>query len=414
MKRATKPSGLLVLVLAAGVISVACSDDEIAAVHNPPEQLDGPATLENRVSRTNEFAFDLFSQIRTSEDNIVLSPHSIVTCFGMAYAGARGNTERQIADVLRFNYPQGGFHAVLKQLNDILESRSSVLLNIDNGVWGQNGMVYIDPYLDTLSACYDADMDYLDFAGAPEAARQVINQWVSQRTFGLIPELFPPGSFDASTYLVLANTVYFVAEWLHQFNAAYTWGGSFTRLDSSTVTVSYMNGEETMPYYEGNGYRAMEMPYKGEQASMVLILPDEDLYDAFESSFTETVLDSVVDHLVDEHITFMIPKFGFHSGFDLDSTLQVLGVTDAFTPGVADFSGMDGTADGTPWIDQVVHKAYIMINEWGTMAFAGTGMEMTVGVHDSFQATRPFIFVIRDMPTGTILFMGRVLDPTAH
>ncbi len=412
MKLTKKLFYFLIPVIALAFVLMSCSDDKIAGVPDPPEQNDGPATLGSRIARTNEFVFDLYAAISDSDDNIVISPHSIVTCFGMAYAGARGNTEKQIADILKFNYPQAGFHSVLKQLNNILEARTSVNLQIANGVWGRDGLTYAAPYLDTLSTCYSADIEYLNFASSPELARQAINLWVSQHTMGHIQDLFPPDSFDADTYLVLANTVFFVAEWLHKFNPAYTWGGSFTRLDQSTVGVAYMNGEQSMPYYEGNGYRAMEMAYVGEQSSMVLILPDEGQYAAFETAFTEAVFDSIVDHLTEQYITFMIPKFGFHSGFSLGATLQALGLTDAFTPGVANFTGMDGTDDGAPWIDQVVHKAYITINEYGTMAFAGTGMEMSLGIHNSFQATRPFIFVIRDIPTGTVLFMGRVLDPS--
>ena len=175
-----------------------------------------------------------------------------------------------------------------------------------------------------------------------------------------------------------------------------------------------MRGETTMPYFGGDGFKAMAMPYKGEQVSMVLILPDEGLYGDFEDALSAAGLDTIVDNLSGTYVTFKIPKFGFYSDFDLNETLQNMGIVDAFTGGAADFSGMDGTDDGVPWIDLVVHKAYIMIDEYGTMAFAGTGMEMTIGVHPSFEAVRPFIFIIMDNPTGTILFMGRVLDPSAQ
>jgi serpin B len=399
-------------VCAALIILAACGEDEITNIDNGDG--DGPATLTSRIERNNEFALKLYGELKASDDNLIISPHSIVTCFGMAYAGARGNTEKEIADVLCFNYPQGGFHTVLEALNDELNSRPDVDLRIANGCWGRDGLTYVQAYLDTLSECYGAAIEYLDFVGDPEGSRQTINQWVKDNTAGYIDDLLPPNSIDDFTYLVLANTVYFMAEWLHQFKPENTYAGYFTRLDGSQVSVQYMQGEETMPYCAGDGFEAMAMPYKGEQVSMVLILPEEGRYEDFENALSTAGLDTIVDNLSGTYVVFTIPKFGFYSNFDLNSTLQNMGIVDAFVGGAADFSGMDGTHDGVPFIDLVVHKAYIMIDEYGTMAFAGTGMEMSLGMHPSFDAVRPFIFVIIDNPTGTILFMGRVLDPSAH
>jgi serpin B len=398
-------------IFALCAILAACADDEVVNVDDNGG--DGPATLANRIERNNEFALKLYRELKGSGDNLIVSPHSIVTCFGMAYAGARGTTEREIADVLCFNYPQGGFHTVLEELNDELNSRPDVDLRIANGCWGRHGLPYEQAYLDTLSECYGAAIDYLDFLGDPEGSRQTINQWVKDHTAGYIDELLPYGCIDDLTYLVLANSVYFMAEWLHQFKPDYTHSGYFTRLDDSQVSVPLMRGECSMPYCVGDGFKAMAMPYKGEQVSMILILPDEGEYPAFENAFSAAGLDTIIDNLVGTYVVFTIPKFGFYSGFDLNETLQDMGLVGAFQQG-ADFSGMDGTRDGIPWIDLVVHKAYIMIDEYGTMAFAGTGMEMTLGVHPEFLAVRPFIFVIMDNPTGTILFMGRILDPSAH
>jgi serpin B len=404
---------LCILCLFAALIAfTACSEDEITNVADGGG--DGPATLESRIERNNDFAFKLYGELKDSDDNLIVSPHSISTCFGMAYAGARGNTEKEIADVLCFNYPQAGFHTVLKSLNDELNSRPDVDLRIANGCWGRDGLLYEQAYLDTLSECYDASIDYLDFVGDPEGSRQIINQWVKDNTAGYIDELLPPNCIDDMTYLVLANTVYFMAEWLHQFRPDHTYSTQFTRLDDSQVTIQLMQGEMVMPFYVGNGFKAMAMPYKGEQVSMVLLLPNEGLYGDFENAFSAAGLDTIVDNLSDTYIRFSIPKFGFYSDFNLNETLQDMGIVDAFSAGVADFSGMDGTDDGVPWIGQVVHKAYITIDEYGTIAAAGTGMVLTLSSHPGLRAVRPFIFVIMDNPTGTILFMGRVLDPSAQ
>ncbi len=407
----SKISHFLCLCLLMATI-IGCSNDKVTNPHRL-ETKDGPATLSKRIERTNEFAFNLYHELKCSDDNLVFSPHSISTCFGMAYAGARGSTEREIAEVLYFNYPQSGFHSVLKQLNDLLVSRQELTLNIANGCWGQKDSVftYIQSYLDTLSVNYEADIEYLDFANKPDESRDIINQWISDHTGGLIRDLIPP-EIDAETQLVLANTVYFVAEWLRKFDPDYTCEKPFKRLDGTEITALIMNGEEHMPYYQANDYKAMELPYKGKQISMVLILPNENQYKSFEDNFNLAIFDSVVSNLKTEDIGFSVPIFCFGSGFNLNATLQNLGMKGAFSPGAANFSGVDGTDDGSPWIGWVAHDAYISVTEYGTMAAAGTGMELTVGVHDWFDALRPFIFIIRDIPTGTILFMGRVLDPT--
>ena len=386
-----------------------CGEDIVPITAGPGET---PATLEGRIERNNEFAFKLYRELGSSEDNLIISPHSIVTAFGMAYAGARGTTEQQISNVLCFNYPQAGFHSALRQLNNRLLSLEGLEFNIANGCWGRDDMTYLSSFLDTLSVNYGADIENMDFVNHPEESLEAINQWAEDQTRGLVSGLLPPGSIDALTYLVLANAVYFSAEWLYKFDPEYTDDRSFTRLDGSKITVPMMYGEAGFPYYEGNGYRAIEFFYKGEATSMVVILPDEGQFATIEDSFNVDMLDTVVDGLEMTVLKPRFPKFSFFSDFDLVSCLKAMGMKDAFAPG-ADFSGMDGTDDGTPWISAVAHKAFISVDEYGTLAAAGTGMIFSVGMFDSFDAVRPFIFVIRDIETGTILFLGRVLDPTA-
>jgi serpin B len=399
-----------VALIAAVLVGLAGCGDDVNIVPEGPGS-DASPTLELRVQRNNDFAFKLYGELVSSPDNLLISPHSIAVTFGMAYAGARGATEREIADVLCFNYPQAGFHSVLKDLNDLLSNRQGLDLRIANGCWGREGEVYLQPFLDTLSVGYGANIEYLDFVNLPEEARAVINAWVEDRTEGLVSDLLPPDAIDALTYLVLANSVYFKADWLSQFDPAYTHTGTFTLVDGSQVSVPLMRGEQTFPYYEGDGYRAVELPYQGEAISMLAVLPDEGRFQEFEASFDVAVLDAIADRLEDTYITITLPKFSFFSEFDLIPTLQAMGMTGAFRSG-ADFSGMDGTKDGQPWISVVAHKAFISVDEYGTLAAAGTGMVLTKGMHDSFDAERPFIFAIRDIETGTILFLGRVTDPS--
>lgn len=416
MKRTTTIWTILVsiAILAVG----GCSDDSVCPrSNNRPQEV--PATLAVRVDRSNQLAVDLYQQLADDPDNLLVSPHSVATTFGMAYAGARGVTEREIATALHFNYPPAGFHSALCELNAILESRGASVgweafrIHVANSAWGRDDAVYVDEYRDTLSVHYGADMRYVDFAVQPETARAEINQWVSDETGGFIQELIGPGDITPATYLVLANALLFQGHWLHQFDPDYTSPGPFTRRDGSQVTAQLMVGEEVFPYATGEGYAAVGLPYMGEECTMFFILPDEGLFDAFESGLTSAVLDTIVAGMTDTHVLVKLPRFAFGTKYDLGTALQAMGLVGAFYPG-ANFSGMDGTDDGAPWISFVAHQSYIAVDEYGTMAYAGTAMGLTIGIPPRFEAVRPFIFVIRDNETGTILFIGRVLDPTAH
>lgn len=390
-----------------------CSRDKVVD-YGDEELGETAATLSGRIEGNNEFAFKLYQQLTDSDENLIISPHSISTCFGMAYAGARGTTEKEIADVLCFQYPPVGFHSTLKQLNDLLTSRQELILNIANAIWGSTdttGFTYLPSYLDTISVNYGAHIEYLDFCGHSQESCDIMNKWIRDNTGGFIDNLIPCYEIDCLTYLVLANTVYFKARWLHCFDPQYTsWSAKFTKLDGSEIFVQMMNGEDVFPYYEGNGYRAAELPYKGEECSMLLVLPDEGNFSSFEANFNTDQLDSIISNLKPTYIILGLPRFSFYSNYSLDSTLVSMGMVEAFVPG-ANFSGMDGTDDGMPWIDFVNHQAFIRVDEWGTLATAATVMELTVGEHPGFYADRPFLFFIRDRETDTILFMGRVLHP---
>jgi serpin B len=410
---------MLLFIVMTGLVLTGCDEDPIRCscpATNGPSS-DTAATLAQRIERNNEFAFDLYREVLADRENLMVSPHSIATTFGMAYAGARGQTAQEIAQTLHFNYPPQGFHSRLMELNTILESRGSTVgpesfrLNIANSAWGRSGGVYLPAYLDTLSTCYGADLQYLDFVNAPEISRLTINNWAFDQTYGLISGLIPPGSITPLTVLVLANTIYFRASWLHQFDPTFTYPGTFKKLDGTEVTVQYMSGEERYPFQNGAGYIAMGLPYKGEECTMILILPDEGNFESFEASLTPAVVNTIISQFSAPMVRVTLPKFAFETAYDLMATLENMGINKAFYPG-ADFSGIDGTDDGMPWISFVAHKTMIGIDEYGTMAAAGTAMGFSLGMPAEFQAVRPFIFIIRDDATGTILFLGRVLDPS--
>ncbi len=418
--RATAFQGFLALAACAAVLLVGCDSD------HPTRSSGGtpvtPESFAQRVEQTNDLAFKLYHQLAGTEGdpvpsgNLLVSPHSIAVCAAMAYAGARGTTEQQMASALCFECPQTGFHAAMEALNDTLMSRGAdqapdaFRLNIANGCWGASYWPYRPSYLDLLSDHYGAGLQLLDFAGHPEESRQAINQWVVEQTAGRVQGLLPEGLIDEFTYLILANTVWFKAAWLHQFDPRLTMDGAFTLLDGTAVQVPKMIGDEEFPYHEGDGFRAVELPYVGDEVSMYAILPDSGQFVTFEAAFDASQLDDIVDALATEFITLCLPKFSFESEFALIAALKALGMADAFEPG-ANFTGMDGVDDGQPWIDYVAHKTFIAVDEYGTEAAAATAISLTCGIHNAFLARRPFLFVIRDKPTGTILFLGRVLDP---
>lgn len=396
------------------LFALGCDEESTTSCEGNGEETSSNLAL--RIERTNKFAFDLYQELRSSEGNLLISPHSIAVAFGMTYAGARGKTESDMAEVLCFRYPQSGFHSALKELNELLMSRGkpeledSFRLSMANGCWGREDLTYLPAYLDTLAINYGTSMQYLDIANEPEESRTIINQWVAEQTEDRILELMPSGKLDDQTYLVLANTVYFRAAWLHRFGEGYTNERAFTLIDGGQISVPIMRGELRFRYCQGVGYRAVELPYVGEEVAMLVILPDEGQFEAFESSMDAQKLAAVIVGLKETYIVLGLPRFSFTSDFVLIATLHDMGMTDAFSPG-ANFSGMDGIDDGVPWIDVVAHKTFISVDENGTEASAGTIMELSLGIHDYLWADRPFLFVIRDTETGTILFLGRVLDP---
>jgi serpin B len=377
------------------------------------------ATLETRIAGTGELAFKLYHEIRADEDNFLISPHSLAVAFGMVYAGAKGETEREISDALCFSYPQETFHPAMKELNRLLQCRGeqvdpeSFRLNLTNGCWGRDDLAYLEPYTEILLDYYGAGLEYMDFVNHPEESREAINQWVKEQTEGKIEDLIPEGSIDAFTYLILANTIYFKASWLYQFDPDITSEMPFRMIDGSNIHAQMMCQTTRYPFVEGEGYKAVELPYLGEEVSMLILLPDEGRFLEFEESLTSGMVDEIVSILDTAFVSLALPKFSFDSSFDMTPVLKNMGMSGAFQAG-ANFSGMDGVDDGSPFISFVVQKTFIAVDETGTEAAAATGIGMALtSVGDIFNADRPFIFVIRDIETGTIIFIGRVVDPAS-
>ena len=266
-----------------------------------------------------------------------------------------------------------------------------------------------------LAVDYGAAMRLVDYMGDTEGARQTINGWVAQETQDRIDELIPGGALSVDTRLVLVNAIYFSASWKYPFNPDRTWDGPFTRLDGSTVEVPMMTqdlGGQGAGYFDGEGYEAVEMPYDGDQLSMVLIAPDNGIFPDFEATFDSAKLAEILEGLSGGEINFTMPRFEFSQDLPLSQHLQALGMNDAFQQGVADLSGMDG--GHTLYIQDVLHQAFVAVDEAGTEAAAATAVIIgDTSVPPAVRFDRPFVFLIRDIPTGAVLFMGRVVDPSS-
>lgn len=377
--------------------------------------------IATQVNGNSAFAFKLYQLLRQTGDNVFYSPHSISLALVMTYAGARGETEKQMANSLHFTLPQERLHQTLNSLDLELSRRGEgakgkdgegFRLHTVNAIWGQKDYKFLSQFLDLLAENYGAGLRVLDFQKEPEPSRVTINKWISEQTEGRIEDLIPQGAINELTRLVLTNAIYFNAAWLHPFEKNATANGTFHLLDGKEVTVPMMNQTESFGYTEDGNYQAVELPYDGSELAMVILLPKSGQFQAFESSLDARLVDGIIGKIEYQRISLTMPKFEFESSFSLKKMLSEMGMGLAFTEN-ADFSGMTGNRD--LFIHEVVHKAFVSVDEAGTEAAAATAVivGITAVPVEPIKVTidRPFIFLIRDIETGTILFVGRVVNP---
>jgi serpin B len=381
--------------------------------------------LDELVGGNTAFAFDLYQAAVSSGGNQVFSPYSISLAFAMAYGGAGGDTASQMAEVLHYNLPDERFHPAFNSLDLELARRPEQASNVDdkdrfeltiaNALWGQDGWPFLPEYLDLLAANYGAGMRLVDFENSPDTARRLINDWVSDQTHKRIQNIIPPGLPDPATRLALVNAIYFKAVWEYTFDHKQTSPEPFNLLNGDVVSVEMMGMKhgENFPYAAGDGWQAIALPYKGNLVDMVIIVPDAGNYESFEASLTADRYEAILASLETQEVLLSMPKFTFEAKYGLNDMLVQMGMTDAFDPDLADFSGIDGTQ--LLYISNALHKAFIAVDEEGTEAAAATVilMGLTAMPVEGIVLTidRPFFFVIRDVPSGSLLFMGRVLDP---
>jgi len=369
-----------------------------------------------------DFAWSFYREIIKPGENLFFSPHSLSVALAMTWAGTRGTTETEMADAMRFRLGQERLHVAFNGLDLELSSRAEsasenaplpFTLNVTNALFGQTGYRFLDAFLDTLAEHYGAGMRLMDFVEATEESRVAINAWVSEQTNERIKELIPQGIITTATRLVLVNAIFFTASWADPFDETNTQDQPFKRLDSSQVSVPTMRKTIDAVYTAGNGFQAAEIPYDGQQLAMLVVLPDQGQFEAVESTLSATRVSEIRGALSRHTVDLSLPKFSFRSNVPSKEPLKALGMVEAFG-GNADLSGMNGT--GGLFIQDVVHQAFVAVDEKGTEAAAATAVivgETSAPPPATLTVDRPFIFAIIDRPTGATLFIGRVLDPSA-
>jgi serpin B len=385
-----------------------------------PRQYTDEIVTQRVVSGNTEFALDLYAKLAANEGNVFLSPYSISTALGMTWAGARGETADQMKKVLHFPNDGVRVHQALGRLSADLTvpgNQKGVRLGIANRLYGAEGEAFRPEFLAIAEKCYGGGLEQVDFAGDSEAARKIINTWVEKKTEDKIKELLVKGNVDRDTVLVLVNAIYFKGDWEVQFDKKLTAVEIFTndggnRNEDLRPRVPMMKRKGSLSYLKGEGFQAVELPYVGKSLSMVVFLPDAlDGLPAFEKSLAADKLAGWLGGFQLRDVVLSLPKFTMSVRYgEMEKTLADMGL-----PLHGDFSGMTG---GNLFISKVVHKAFVDVNEEGTEAAAATAVIMARGVHvvmppAVFNADHPFFFIIRDKASGSILFMGRVVDPMA-
>jgi len=360
-------------------------------------------------------AIDLYRAATASAggENLFFSPHSISLALAMTWAGARGDTAAEMAAALEFT--QGDrVHALFDDLDLDLSGAASndFQLSIVNQLFGQSGEPFLPAYLDLVAENYGAGLRTLDFVHQADPARLLINRWVAEATRDRIQDLIPAGSIDSGTRLVLANAIYFNARWATPFPKERTQSGPFHTLAAGDAQVQAMHGIVPAGYATGAGYQAVELPYRGGRAAMLLIVPDAGRLADVEGALDAGGLAGMVSALAQKQVDLALPKISFETRLPVKQLLVGRGMKKAFDPTAADFSGLDAHP---LFISDVLHKAFVRVDEEGTEAAAATavvvGTTSVPQVDVTLAVDRPFILAVRDRTSGAILFIGRVVDP---
>lgn len=379
--------------------------------------------LLEQLSKSNTaFATDMYAKLAKDNDaNLFFSPFSLSAGMALSYGGARNETEKQMAETLHFSsFSQEELHLAFNRILLDLDSRSEpetdddggFELSISNSLWGQKDFPFLSDYLDLISVNYDAGIYTTDFEADLAKAIGAINDFVAEKTKNKILDILDPKHIELPVYSVLVNAIYFKAAWNLPFKKEQTTDKEFTLLSGDTIKTAMMAQSEHFSYGHGDGYEAVSLPYDGESVDMVIIAPVAGTFNAFEENLDSTRLDSILQNMAGTYstwVTLNFPKFHIASKWEMEDLFMSLGMEAPFGDD-ADFSGM---TERFIRIKKIIHQTDIVVDEAGTEAAAATVIVDGNGDADyvDLNLNRPFIFMIRDVPTGTILFMGRVTNP---
>ncbi len=388
--------------------------------NQPPTTDDTDSTqegIQEVVNANNQFAFDLYSELnKDGISNIFYSPYSISTALAMTYEGAKSQTAEEIKSVFHFpesNILRPNFAAIYNGIN---EGNEAYELKTGNALWVQHDYPFLEDYTDRVEKYYGGKVANLDFVKETEKSRQTINSFIEEQTNNKIKDLISPGVLDELTRLVLTNAIYFKGTWEWEFDKSDTCEQDFKITPNNVVKtpMMFMKPEETsFNYADMEDLQILELPYKGEKISMLILLPTENL-ESIESDLIAEKLNEYKNQMQETKLdSIYLPKFEFDSKYRLNENLKTLGMPTAFGTD-ADFSGMDGT--NWLYISAVIHQAYVKVDEKGTEATAATAVVMEFESIEAplniFRADHPFIFIIQEKETGNILFMGKIINPT--
>ncbi len=372
--------------------------------------------IDDLIKANNTFVFNLYTKINKSQENLFFSPYSISTALAMTFAGARGNTEKQVAKVMHFHNNQKEFHPIYSDLTKHLNSLSekgNVQLNIANSLWLQKGYKIKNEFLTITKDNYNSGLNQINFKKT-EKTRKLINAWVAENTNNKIKELLKIGILEPLTKLVLANAIYFKGDWKDCFKESSTKEQPFFISKKDSVMVPLMHKEAKYTYYSDSLCKVLKMPYKGNELSMIFLLPlKKHGLSELEENLTNENIYEWLNRGRRTKVIVDIPKFTITSEFELGKTLATMGMPEAFS-NKANFTGITNKKDLK--LSEVVHKAYIKVDEKGSEAAAATASGMLMMAmpesEPEFRADHPFLFIIRDNHYGTILFIGRVMNPS--
>jgi serpin B len=385
-----------------------------------------PADAAATVAAANQFAVDVYRQLAARDGTVFFSPYSIDKTLAMVWAGARGETAREMASVLHFTFDPDRQHRAFADMRRLLNTHSAqpgllparhdAQLFLAAGLWGQRGGGFAKSFRNLLTEHYGATLEEVDFAES-DRALQSINTWAAENTHGKVPRLLPDGALHPTTRLVLASAIYFKGDWVHTFRKDATRSETFHVSRAESAPVPMMNQTATFGYFEDEQLQCLRLPYAGKDLAMVVWLPKKaDGLATLEATLTGQTLSRSADRLREQKVEVALPKFKLTGDYALDHTLEALGMKKAFDIGTADFSGMNGGREPLA-VSAVVHKAFVDVHEQGTEAAAATAA--VVGTLSAaagpavpvFRADHPFLFAICDVRTGLVLFLGRMARP---